>query len=296
MENNNTGQSQDLKKAVGTVSPNTKHYHAVTLAGSLAGRKVHFFPEDDGEINHEPVQKENDGQGVLNPVNAEEKSKLNAVHSEEKTKLYSTAYNEGKTKAEKDFEKILRENGISKDELPVLAQLKANQAELEKQNLIKKGDYEALIEREKKSFQEQVRVKDELIKQKEEILSQREKIIHDLTIESEIGAQAHKHNAYDVQDVSNALKSLYDIKYDFETKTKQVVIKTGERAISEKTGNPLTIEEAVLKLREVKPHLFKGNGFSGAGTLPNTVQKKTYSQKDIENMSAEELKKYWDEI
>jgi len=198
---------------------------------------------------------------------------------EDKSIFFQNAYNEGKAAAEKQLEKMLSQHGISKDDFTLLAELKANKAELEKQNLIKKGDFEALLEKERKTYSEQIRVKDE-------ILTQREKTIHDLTIETEIISHANKYSAYDVQDVSNALNTLYDIRYDFETKTKQVLTKSGERVIDKKTGNPITIQEAVLMLRETKPHLFKGNGFSGAGTQSNTGQ----SNKNIENMTVKELK------
>lgn len=199
------------------------------------------------------------------------------------TAFFQKAYNEGKTAAEKQLEKTLSQHGISKEDFALLAELKANKAELEKQNLIKKGDYEALIEKERKTYSEQLKVKDEL-------LSQRERAIHDLTIETDIISQANKYNAYDVTDISNALKTLYDIRFDFETKTKQVLTKSGERVINTKTGNPITIEEAILQLRETKPHLFKGNGFSGAGTLP--TQNGQSQNKNIENMSLSELKKH----
>jgi len=203
------------------------------------------------------------------------------------TALFSKAYNEGKTAAEKQLEKTLSQHGISKEDFALLAELKSNKAELEKQNLIKKGDFEALLEKERKTYSEQVRIKDEL-------LTQREKAIHDLTIETDIVSWANKYNAYDVQDISNALHTLYDIQYDFETKTKQVLTKTGERVIDKKTGNPITIEEAVLQLRGTKSHLFKGVGFSGAGTSQQTNS--GISQKNIEDMSLEELKKNFDNL
>jgi len=208
----------------------------------------------------------NNGQGQdLNNQNQDTQNNSGDAVNNQQNKidtslLFQRAYNEGRAKAEKDLDKQLQEHGLSKTELAELAELKRKQAELEDEKLIKKNDFEAILSKKEKSYQEQIAVRESKIKEYESGMNK-------LLVGNSILASANKHEAYDSQDIESNLSRLFDFQVDAKTMQVSILRKDGSIAINKETGEPMTIDDAVLMLKSMpeKKHLFKARNVNGAG-------------------------------
>lgn len=230
---------------------------ALTIASRLGEKylkQIHFDIEQDTGQNPE-------GEGdTTNPTTKDE---LNP------NLIFKKGYNDGVEKGKKRLLEEFQKKGLdlsSEENIEKITQLLKAQEDLETEKLMKKQDFDTLIQKTTSRFEAQ-------LKQKEEKIAKYESQIYKVAVENALIAEATRLNAVNPKQAARLLLDEYKFEVDYETLSVTLLGKDGNTVTSKKTGNDLSILEATELFFAENSHLVKpdnliGSGARGTGNTP----------------------------
>jgi len=199
--------------------------------------------------------------------------------------IFRKGYSDGLEKGKKRLLEEFSKKGLdlsSEEEIEKLLQLRKSQEDLDTEKLMKKEQFDTLLSKTQARFEAQ-------LKQKDEMLGKFQTQLHRVAVENAIVAQASKLNAVKPDIVARLIQDEYKFDIDFETLSVSLSGKDGKPAISKKTGNELSISEAVEIYLSENTYLVKADNLNGSGAKGTNLP--AGSGKSTQGMSFEEKKK-----